>query len=260
MKPIIAFISLLLLITSCNKSKDPTFVYDYSNPLVEYRISMTNNWVTDYSKYVNNALAENTIFVHMDSIITKTTTDVDGIKMYNGTYYLGNNNFAKSSVDTSFNLNGNFIVESVYDYENEFLTKHSYNYFNTSGPDSGFVDILYVIENENIKSKNTQPNGSTPGCTDRYNYYSGLNMMDITGFNNEILGKNCNKLKESEILNGGCPSGPSSSLAYSTYTYEVNNSGYVIKMTRTYTPSYHITTAIEVRRVVYVTTYEYNFQ
>ena len=45
--------------------------------------------------------------------------------------------------------------------------------------------------------------------------------------------------------------------AYSKYLYELDQDGYVTKMTETYTPSYHLPQPEGVTKTVYTTLYEY---
>ena len=263
MKPLYFLSSffLILIIASCGSSDSPKFNVYYSDDITEYRINITDSWVTDYSKYLNDELEETTYNFNYDTVVTRLVTNKDGDTTYIGIYKIGEQGYTISSTDTSYGESNNWVTKSVYKYESGFLIERDYKYWNVQLEtiDSGNIIISSIIDNENILSQNTLPDNWQRGCTDYYTYSSDLNVFDINSFSNGIFGKINKNLLQHVSLRNECPCGPSMLPPEISFEYLLDENGYVEESISTNTPCYHPTYDTEVDRTVYTTRYKYNF-
>ncbi len=261
MKNNFLFLILIVLIISCNKEKEPTFINIPSDEVIRYQITVENNQIAEYVKYVNDIQLESTVFQNFDSVVYMIRTNVSNEIIYKKTYYIDNTDLASSAIDSSFSENGLYVANLQYEYNNGFLINIIIDWEREGeNADSGQIYIVKTIENENIVKINKSFPDWSSGCTDYLKYYNLINKLDIRNLTNGITGKVSKNLVQHATWNSGCPCGPSSSVAYSDFSYEFDDNGYVVKMTETYTPCYHLINAEEVIRTIKTTIYEYNFR
>jgi hypothetical protein len=249
MKRLNLILCTFLLISSCNKNNDePKVNYVQSNTQIKYRIILSYDTITQYSQYVNNQLTT-TKYYHFngttDEIISKNSA---GVVTGKSVYQIGGNGYAESSVDSIFSDSGTFISISVstFEYQNGFLIKQTV--------DTGNYVYTYSISDDNIISSNVST--SQFGCTDNYTYGFFPTTVDVKYFSNKIFGKPSKNLIEHASWSNGCPCGPSSTIASSSFQYEFNSNGYVTTMKNYYIPCYHLGTG-NVVGTISTTTYEY---
>ena len=257
MKQSIIIFQVFLIFISCSKDGDPNFNSNYDD-IVKFSIHHSGLKISKYSKYINDILIETTDFYDSDTIIEKITRNSNNQTTYKKTFKLGSNLLAESCIDSSFNDNSLYVSNLAYEYENGYLIKVSINWKNIgSVVDSGVVYIDKVIENENAISSTESSDDWVMECTDQIDFNDISNIIDVENFSNEITGKINRNLPQHTLWNYGCPCGPSSSVAYSDYSYETENNGQITKKIETYTPCYHISTATTVTRQIKTTLYEY---
>jgi hypothetical protein len=259
MKNLYILISLVLFLASCNKEDQLKFIYEH-NTTDKYVINLSNGIITDYSRYSNDIFVEKTTISDYDSVVVKLTTNSQGILTDKIVYTIGNNTgLASSSVDSGFTAKGLYVQNTVYEYSGVYLNKTtttSSQSWESTVP--GEYYQAYTIENENIKSKNISFPDFKSGCTNIYEYNKELNKIDIRAFSNGITGKINRNLVKHASWSTGCAGGPSSSTAYTDYSYEIDWDGYITRMSETYTPIYHLTEPGTVTRTVSTTLYEYH--
>lgn len=253
------FIGLFLILISCNKDDGPNFINQTSDETVKYVINLSSLKIIDYSKYINNELIETTSFQNTDSTIVRLTRNSENEITYKSIFLLGNNALAISCIDSSFSEYGLYTAQLDYEYDNDFLIETTIDWKRFGdNADSGQVYITRILENENISSSNFAFGNWTSGCTDYFSYNSTFNKIDVKDFSNGITGKISKNLIEQASWNNGCPCGPSRSIAYSDFKYEIDENGYLTKKVETYTPCYHLSFSNEVTRTISTTFYEYN--
>ncbi|BDX37809.1 hypothetical protein CYCD_11640 [Tenuifilaceae bacterium CYCD] len=259
MKHLELYIGLFFILISCNKDSEPKFITQNSNEIVKYVINISNMRITDYSKYINDKLIETTSFENTDTTIVRLTKNSENKITYKRVFIVGNTNLAKLAIDSSYSKDGLYTAHLDYVYENGYLieTTIDWNRFDDN-PSSGQFYITRIIENENLKSSNEAYPGWPSGCTDCFDYNSTINKIDVIDFSNGITGNISKNLIKHASWHNGCPGGPSSSIACSDFKYELDNNGYIVKKTETYTPPYNMTLSDEVTRTVKTTIYEYN--
>ncbi len=252
------FLIFIVLIISCNK-EEPNFINIPSDEITRYQITIENNQIVEYVKFVNDIQLESTVFQDFDSVVHMIRTNTSNEIIYKKTFYITDNDLASSAIDSIFSDNGLYIANLDYEYQNGFLINTTIDWKrNGENADSGQVYISKTIENENIIEVTKSIHDWTSGCTDYLEYNNKINKIDIKDLANGITGKKSKNLIQYATWNSGCPCGPSSSVAYSDFNYELDVNGYVVKMTETYTPCYHLTTAEEVTRTIKTTIYEYD--
>ena len=251
MKNTFLFIGLLFIISACNKD-EPKFIDKPSDELVKYVIDLSGSKITEYSKYINDEFVEVTTFYNYDSVIEQSRKNVVDEVILKTVYHMGSNGLADSSVSINYGTQELDVYRTQYNYADSFLVE--INAIWTSDDNSVDVHILKTIEDENIVSSFVE---EPSGCTDYYRYNNEINKIDLD-FYNGIIGKASKNLKEYKSWQNGCPCGPSSSIAFSDYKYELDSEGYVTKMIETYTPCYHTTDPGTVTRTISTTVYEYN--
>jgi hypothetical protein len=247
---------------SCSKTDTIKFISEYSDETVKYVINLDQSGmkITGYAKYINDALFAITSFENTDTTMIVLTRDSADRIINKKIFNIKNSELAESCLDSSFNEDGLYIVRSFYEYFDDFLVSSAIEWEQTGDyPGSGEALRTQVIENENIKSIYTAAPGNPGGCTNFFDHNSRINKIDVRNFSNGITGRISKNLIEHASWNNGCPGGPSSSIAYSDYQYEINQEGYVTKMTEIYTPVYHLSFSEEVTRTISTTIYEYNF-
>jgi hypothetical protein len=252
---------LILIIASCGSSDGPQFNNVYSDAIIEYRINITDSWVTDYSRFIDDELDETTYNINHDTVVIRLMKNKDGDTTYIGIYQIGDQGLAISSTDTSYGEYGKWVTNSDFKYQGDFLIERDYKYWDLQAEtiDSGNIVVSSVIENENIISQNTLPNNWQDGCTDYYTYNSELNIFDINNFSNGIFGRINKNLLQHVSLRNGCPCGPSMESPYISFEYLLDDNGYVKESISTNTPCYHLTYDTEVDRTIYTTKYKYIF-
>lgn len=267
MKRIVHLLVLSLSVVSFNncvgedeayKEDVPEYYYEYSDQVVKYVVHLTGSWITEYSMYINNELAKRTIFQDNDTTFESIRKNPLDEIAYKRTYYKGKSGYTTYCIDTGFLSGSYYLARLDYEYENDFVTTIAIDWERTgASPDSGTILITRTIEDENISSS-TSPNEDWPaGCTNYYSYNETLNRVDVRDFSNGITGRWSKNLVSRITWRAGCPAGPSMTEAYSTYVYELNQDGYVIKMTETYTPGFNTQKPEGVTRTIYTTLFEY---
>jgi hypothetical protein len=249
---------LFICIASCKKDT-PKFNDVESPDITKYVINNSGNKINSYSKYLNGILQQTVLFIDQDTAITVVTKNSSDEIINKEIYFIGDNGFAESSIDSGFNNSIlTYFNTKSYQYFNNFLVKTTL-YYKNFGPsaDSGIVTISTSISDENISSsKVSYPNYST-GCTDYFDYNSSSNSIDVRYFSNGITGKTSKNLIAHTSWDNGCPDGPSMTVSCSDYNYEFNSNNYISIMKETYTPSYHMGDTKEVTRTIKTTIYEY---
>lgn len=239
---------------SCQKDK-VKFVNVYSNEVTKYSITLTNNEISAYSKYINNNLQEAVTINDMDSVVVVVTKNNMNQVTSKETYIIGNDSVAELGIDSIFSNEGIRVEKNTYYFNSGFLfsqTIHWVNYYATADSGNYTLNHEYDLDDDNIFMVT-----NSVGCVNSYGFYSTLNKINLTNFRNSFLGKyNKNLIKEAHWLQG-CPDGPSMTIAFSEYQYDLNNNNYVTKKTETYTPSYHTDMSQTVSRKVTTTLYEY---
>lgn len=260
MKTLLFIIGLILIMTSCNKKNQPKFEYKDYSEVIKYKINISGDYITDFSKYINNEIVEITTFYNYDTIIQKISKNTQGEIIRKFTFYMGNDGFATSSIDSTNGITGLWLTKSNYNYENAYLVEMEYDYWNylDSSIDSGNVVVQFTRENGNIINKKVMPNSWTSGIRDSFTYSNYLNKIDILDFSNGMTGNINNNLMSHVLLSQGIPLHGGSN-PYRDFNYEFDNDGYVTKMIKTLTPSYNLTEPGVVTRTIHTTFYEYSF-
>ena len=259
MKNNFLFLISIVLIISCDKEEEPSFINIPSDEIIRYQITVENNQIAEYVKYVNDIQLESTVFQDFDSVVYMIRTNASNEIIYKKTYHIANSDLASSAIDSSFSEYGLYVANLEYEYNNGFLINTNIDWKREGeNADSGQVYIGKTIENENIVEINESFPDWPSGCTDYLKYNNLINKLDIRNLTNGITGKISKNLVQHATWNSGCPCGPSSSVAYSDFNYELDENGYVVKMSEIYTPCYHLSTAEEVTRTIKTTIYEYN--
>lgn len=151
MKNNFLFLILIVLIISCNKEKEPTFINIPSDEVIRYQITVENNQIAEYVKYVNDIQLESTVFQNFDSVVYMIRTNVSNEIIYKKTYYIDNTDLASSAIDSSFSENGLYVANLQYEYNNGFLINIIIDWEREGeNADSGQIYIVKTIENENI--------------------------------------------------------------------------------------------------------------
>lgn len=249
-------LGIFIVTTSCNKEEGPSFVYE-NDEVVKFIIELRDLHIKSYSKYIDDVLKETTTFYDYDTIIERITRNASDEVVYKKRYTIGNNNFAKSAIDTNFSSFGYSTTKYGYEYENGFLINTIYDWKYLDNSDSGFVRIFCEIENANIVRSTEFPGDGSIKCLNIFTFNNRQNLIDLRIFSNNITGKVSQNLIEHAKWRIGCPCGPSHYPAYSTFKYEFDSDGFVIKTTEIYTPCFHFSLS-EVTRSVITTIYEYN--
>jgi len=254
----------IVLFNNCSEKDDaykkdvPEFFYKYSDQVVKHVIHLTGSWITEYGTYINDNYVERTVFHDNDATFENITKNPQNEITYKRTFYKGKDGNATYCIDTGFFSGSYHLARLDYEYENDFATSIAIDWQRTgTNPDSGTVLITRTIGDENIRSIKISEDGMPAMCTDYYSYNETLNKVDVRDFSNGIIGKWSKNLVIRVTWRAGCPTGPSMTEAYSNYEYELDQDGYVTKMTEIYTPSYHTSLSEGVTRTVSTTLYEY---
>jgi hypothetical protein len=261
MKKSILILGLITLIIACNKEDEPKFIDEPSDEVVKYQIYLFDNQISGYKKYINDEFAEKADYYDSDSVIEMIRTNASGDVIEKVTYRMNDNYLARSATDSVFSDSGLYVAKLEYEYQNDYLIKAVINWKNLGAVvDSGQFTVTKTIDNDNIDNVNTSFPNWLSGCTDYFEYGDQLNKIDIINLTPGITGKISQNLREHASWNNGCPCGPSSSIPLSDYEYNLNENGYVTRMTETYTPCYHLISPGEVIRTVKTTIYEYDIR
>lgn len=248
---LLIFCLFVFLFPSCKKKDEPKFIDKPSGELVKYIIHLSGLTITEYSKYINDELTENTSFNEYDTIVERIRKNASGKIIDKMVYQMGPDNRAVSSVDSSFGEHSIDVYTSEYLYADGFWAEQ--NMLMKNGETTIDFYFTRAIENGNMLIYTiVEP----AGCSYKYRYNNEINKIDLN-FSNGITGKWSENLTVKTRWNTGCPCGPSSSIATSDYKYELNGDGYVIKRIETYTPCYHVTDPGVVTRTIKTTVYEY---
>ena len=257
MKLVYCILGIFIVTTCCKKQEGPSFVYE-NDEVVKFIIELRDLHIKSYSKYIDDVLKETTTYYDYDSIIERITRNALDEVIYKKRYTIGSNNFAKSAIDTNFSSFRSTTAKYRYEYENGFLINSIINWkYLDNSDDSVLVRIFYEIENANIVRSTEIPGDGLIKCLNTFTFNDRQNLIDLRNFSNNITGKVSRNLIEHAQWRFGCPCGPSHIPAYSTFKYEFDSDGFVIKTTEIYTPCYHASLS-EVTRTVKTTIYEYN--
>ncbi len=234
------FLGVFYLLSSCKKDKGQDSQYDIDPDIRKYVITLSNSQIASYSLYINDSLNWTSTYHDDDSIVELRKENSNHTLIEKTRFRIGIDGLAETSIDTFFsNMTVAYINRQSYQFLNGFLvgsTSH-YQQFGTS-TDSGTVFLTYTFVNNNMTLLQRVVTNSGWLCSDGYSYNTQINKLDIAGFNNGILGNISKNLTNHISWNIGCPNGPSSTGAYSDYTYILNNNGFVTKRIEIYTPSY----------------------
>lgn len=174
--------------------------------------------------------------------------------LLNITQYYLNNGLADSCVDSIFSENQyNRAVIHLYEYDQGYRTKHTY--FFTSGQTIDFSNpttIEYFYEDGNMFQFVVMGQ-----CTGNYLFTELPNKLDISSFTGDYMGKQNSDLYY-YYSPGGCPSGPSTVFPKSTFTYTLNEQGYVTERICTQTAGHH-SSDDNPAKMRTITRYEYMF-
>ncbi len=249
MKRKLYFILLLIFIISCKKD-EPSYTYKNSEIITKYSITLSNNEITSYKKYLNDNLTENVTFSNPDSVMEVTTINIPDHYTKIEKYILNANGLADSCIISNYRLTDTTITVDYYQYEGDYLIKHQIN--------TGEYYYTYLINNQNITSASI--NGPSFQCSDNYTMNNNFNKIDLLKLRNGKTGKWSKNLIQQVAWFSGCPSGPSMSVAHSDYYYTIGNNNYVTNMTEIFTPSYHMEANQRVIRTAKLTFFEYTFR
>jgi hypothetical protein len=261
MRPLPIIIAFILVISSCNKNDGPEIIYHHSDQVVKYSINIQNNWINEYSKFINGVLDETTVFNNYDTLIEKITVNQNGELKSKIIYTMEENGFASTSIDTIISLYNTTVLNTTYTYENNFLVLKTINYWIYNQGNLGDSGIRYFsrsIKNENVSSQPSYvPYWATANCTDRFSYSNTLNLIDVDEFTNGILGKINKNLSSYVLLEDGCPCTSNHVSGYNDFQYEMFENGFVKKMIKKHTPCHSASAPETVIGTVYTTIYEY---
>ena len=258
MRNSIIALGLILLFASCNKDDEPRFIDEPSDEVVKYQVYLSDNQISGYKKYINDEFIERADYYDSDSVSGMIRTDTAGDVIEKATYRMNENDLARSATDSVFSGSGLYVAELEYEYQDDFMIKAVVHWKNSGTvSDSGLFTITKTIEEENISSVNTSFPNWASGCTDYFKYGDQLNKTDIINLTPRITGKISKNLIVHASWDNGFPCGPSSSIPFSDFHYDLDQNGYVTKMIETYTPCYHLISPGEVIRTVTTTLYEY---
>jgi hypothetical protein len=251
----ILLFSGILFVAACLKNDDEdcqTFKYSYI-------INLQNDKLISYSIYeqnTNSLLEEVTYYYLNDQIIEIKI--MNGVMVSKHVYHTANG-LTTESYDTIFrNDTVTDLYYHKYDHSNERLDLKETEYkhltaeiteiFNLTTRFT-YSDAANIIEQSN--TVNTGGGGFT--CKDRFSYSGKQSKFDVINFNSEITGEISNNLREQATYNTGCPAGPSYTFPTSTFNYEINDAGYVIYMTKSYSSDESISSVTK-------SSFEYNFK
>ncbi|MEI6852885.1 MAG: hypothetical protein WCL06_08585 [Bacteroidota bacterium] len=229
---LLTLLGSIIILFGCKKTW-PKVDFVPSEIVVKYKITLAHDTIKEIATYHNAELYSTKQYFFYDSVDEIIYKNGNGITTRKTILQIGSNGYAQSSVDSSFNDNGNFsgISASTFEYQDGFLTKYII--------DTGRIICTYALANENFESSNVAYINWPSGCTDYYSYSSSLTTIDVVNFKNKIFGKPSRNLREHAGWQNGCPCGPSSNPASSDFTYEFNDNGWVTKIQEYYTPCYH---------------------
>jgi hypothetical protein len=251
-------IFLILLVSSCGEKDIPRFINENSEEIIRYKIELSNKVITSFLKYSNDSLIESTSYFFSDSVIEQITTNREDQIIRNTTYFLGDNSYAKYSIDSIHRNYGVVVYISQYEYEGTFLFKTLVSWRRLGdNPDSSSYTLINTVEEGNITKIENIPPGEKWGCNDYYRFNDQVNIIDIHDFTNGITGQINSNLMEHISWYSNCHSLPSTTTPSSDLSYELDGNGYVVKKVETITPAYH-TSSEEVKRTIYTSIYEYN--
>ncbi|PLX18755.1 MAG: hypothetical protein C0599_11735, partial [Salinivirgaceae bacterium] len=169
MKSYVIILILAILVASCDKEDEITFIKKPSDEIVKYEITLENNQIVEYVKFVNDIQSQTTIFQDFDSVVNMIRTNSSNEIIYKKVFYIGDNDLAISATDSSFSDYGLFVTNMDYVYENGFLTYAEMNWKQYGeNADSGVVYISNTIENNNIIESTESFPDLTSGCTDYF--------------------------------------------------------------------------------------------
>ena len=254
MRKIISIIGFCIFLTSCLRNSEPKFINQVSEDTVKYFINLSGSRITDYSEYVKDSLIEIVSYYIKDTIVERITRNSLNENTGKWTFYLGDNGFAEYIIDSSFiGYRGKDATIIKFEYENDFLVEIIENYQNETGEKS----YKRIFKNENaIKIGDKSFDGTIARCYDTYEHYDTINKLDIERFSNGFLGIIHRDLVKKVIMDNECYK-KGNSLPYREYSYELNDSGFVIKKIESFTPSFDSFDKEVIRRIR-ITLYEYN--
>jgi len=248
---LIAFTGFIIL-SSCDKNDENNITLQ-----VGYTLNFQNDKLISYSRYdmtANSLIAEAT-YDYEETKITETVY-LNGRKYSKKVFIMGDE-FAEESFDTIYN---NDIISEYYyhkyfhlegrlvrdEFENKFITADTLSVYN-------WLFVYSYSDEGNLTglTKSPDPEGGF-SCEDIFEYYDNPCKFDVLDFTSGITGGLSANLRKSKVYDSGCPGGPSYTYGKSNYSYEVNDDGYVVKMTDTYSGG------SSAYQVVTKTTFEYN--
>jgi hypothetical protein len=254
-------ISAFVLLISCKKIENsnnnmyPPYNYEVSPDITNYKITLSGNRISQYSRFVNGVLQETTSFVFNDSTVDKIINSISPSYTAYTHYTLGNDGYATSSVDSLFmNDTLQSSANSTYEYSNGFLIKATTYYIHYLPQiDTWFNANTYTIIDDNISQKEI-----TWGCVDEFSYYEYPDHLDVRYFSNGITGKSSKNLVSHAEWLLYCPCGPGSMNGYSDFKYFFDGNNRISKMIETMVPCHPNSGSEELEtRYIYTTTYEY---
>jgi hypothetical protein len=258
MKNICFVIFIIIVLTSCKKKEvndtdSPKINFVISPDITTYKITLSGNRISEYSRFVNNVLQETTSFVFTDSSVDRIINGISPAYTAHTLYTLGNDGYATSSVDSTF-VNDTLYSSrnSTYEYANGFLTKTTTHFIQYLPQyDTNFISSTYIIADDNTIKKEY-----ASICTDEYTYNDYPNNLDVRYFSNGITGKSSkNLISHAEWeLSCGCH-GTFNENAYSDFKYFFDENNRISKMIET--KVFCHTSTEPVWRYIYSTTYEY---
>ena len=75
MKSYVIILILAILVASCDKEDEITFIKKPSDEIVKYEITLENNQIVEYVKFVNDIQSQTTIFQDFDSVVNMIRTN-----------------------------------------------------------------------------------------------------------------------------------------------------------------------------------------
>lgn len=257
MRRVYFILGFLIILSSCNKDNEENIVYNYKyDPVEKYVIELDGLQITKHNYFVDDVLTYTTTFYDYDTIIEEIIKNAAGELFYKSSFEIGQNNYAKSSINTNYFDTILSVSESTYQYQNDFRIKSTTEYESSGTPvNTPVIKIHYEIENDNIVGSTTYVDGSYFGSK-TFKYNDSQNLLDVRYLSNNITGKISENLIESANEQSGIGH---TGASLSEFTYEINSDGFVTKTTEVRTPASYGGGSSMITRTIKTTVYEYVF-
>src|SRR3989304_5964142 len=177
MKHYFLLLVIILVTSTCNKDDEIRFVDSYST-----EISYTIEYFSDLSiskieKFRENKLEQIISYDYTENTVIKKIKDSNGEIRSVSYYYLGDNNFAINSVDSTYGSSGLTVAKVEYFYNAENYLQKSVTSWKTYKIESGIDSASYTQEfkygNNNLESITIFE------CTDYFQYTDNLQKIDL---------------------------------------------------------------------------------